>query len=123
MPRFKSHYDRDLQAEITSPRQRERVMEERGVCDLRDWDSHENFQKEVEKNREEATRERNAYLREPVKKALQRAKAGDDPIPELERELEEHRAREAEAQEREERAAAERAAEEAERAAWAARRG
>lgn len=96
MGEFERHYDPDLGCVVTSERHRERVMQEKGLGDVRDWESRENMLKVAAKNFEEARAKENAYIADPVARALQAAARGETPdefIPELEARLEEESAK------------------------------
>jgi len=87
--RFEKYHDRDLGCTITSEKHRERVMHERGLGDVRDWEKIENMKKVRDENKKAFRAKENAYLDEPIKRALEQAANGEDFIPELEAKLQE----------------------------------
>lgn len=82
-------YDPDLKTFVRGERHREKLMQEKGIADVRDWTDPANIKKEAARNLQERREKINEGTREAVRKALQDAEAGVDFTPELEARLEE----------------------------------
>ena len=77
-------YDPDLKTYVRGERHREKLLQEKGIADVRDWNSPESIQNEAARNLAERRREINKPTNEAIKKALHDANAGEDFIPALE---------------------------------------
>ena len=89
MPEF----DPSLKTIVTSKRERERIMRDKGLADIRDWNDPSKIKTEAERNRADLIEKQNRYLEDPVKRALEKAERGEEFQPELEARLSEERDR------------------------------
>ena len=97
--RFVEHFDRDLQAVVTSEKHRQELMKKKGVEDTRDCTSIDTIRKIRDRNRKDQVAKENQYLDDPIKRALLQAENGEDFMPELTAKLEEESQKEQDRQE------------------------
>jgi hypothetical protein len=86
---FKPHFNRNLGTEVRSERERERLADQKGLADVRDWESKESLDRERARKFEAAREDDNRYLDKPIENALARASDGLPFEEALEREIRE----------------------------------